>query len=55
MKLKLTAIVALALASSVSVGAAEKMTTSTINVISTTPLPSIGLPLKYYSSKYPNI
>ncbi|WP_223259210.1 TonB-dependent receptor [Candidatus Methylopumilus planktonicus] len=45
MKLKLTAIVALALASSVSVGAAEKMTTSTINVISTTPLPSIGLPL----------
>lgn len=45
MKLKLTAIVALALASSVSVGAAEKFTTSTINVISTTPLPSIGLPL----------
>ena len=45
MKLKLSAIVALALASSVSLGAAEKMTTGTINVISTTPLPSIGLPL----------
>ena len=45
MKLKLTAIIALALASSASLGAAEKMTTGTINVISTTPLPSIGLPL----------
>ncbi|CAM8364216.1 TonB-dependent receptor [Candidatus Methylopumilus planktonicus] len=45
MKLKLTAIVALALASSASIGAAEKMTTSTINVFSATPLPSIGLPL----------
>ena len=45
MKLKLTAIVALALTSSVSVGAAEKLTTGRINVISTTPLPSIGLPL----------
>ncbi len=45
MKLKLTAIVALALASSASLGAAEKLTTGTINVISTTPLPSIGLPL----------
>ena len=45
MKLKLSAIVALALASSASLGAAEKVTTGTINVISTTPLPSIGLPL----------
>ena len=45
MKLKLTAIVALALASSVSLGAAEKLTTSTINVYSPTPLPSFGLPL----------
>jgi outer membrane receptor protein involved in Fe transport len=45
MKLKLSAIVALALASSASLGAAEKLTTGTINVISTTPLPSIGLPL----------
>ena len=45
MKLKLSTIVALALASSASLGAAEKMTTGTINVISTTPLPSIGLPL----------
>ena len=45
MKLKLSAIVALALASSTSLGAAEKVTTGTINVISTTPLPSIGLPL----------
>jgi len=45
MKLKLSAIVALALASSASLVAAEKLTTSTINVISTTPLPSIGLPL----------
>ena len=45
MKLKISAIIALALASSASLGAAEKLTTSTINVISTTPLPSIGLPL----------
>jgi len=45
MKFKLSAIVALALTSSVSLGAAEKLTTSTINVYSTTPLPSIGLPL----------
>ncbi len=45
MKLKLSAIVALALVSSVSLGAAEKLTTSTINVYSATPLPSIGLPL----------
>ena len=45
MKLKLSAIVALALASSASLVAAEKMTTGTINVYSATPLPSIGLPL----------
>jgi outer membrane receptor protein involved in Fe transport len=45
MKLKLSAIVALALASSVSLAAAEKLTTSTINVYSATPLPSLGLPL----------
>jgi outer membrane receptor protein involved in Fe transport len=45
MKLKLSVIVALALASSASLGAAEKLSTGTINVISTTPLPSIGLPL----------
>lgn len=45
MKLKISAIVAIALASSVSLGAAEKFTTSTINVYSATPLPSIGLPL----------
>ncbi len=45
MKLKLSSIVALALASSVSLGAAEKLTTSTINVYSATPLPSLGLPL----------
>ena len=45
MKLKLSAIVALALASSASLVAAEKMTTGTINVFSVTPLPSIGLPL----------
>ena len=45
MKLKISAIVALALASSASIGAAEKMTTGTINVFSVTPLPSIGLPL----------
>ena len=45
MKLKISAIVALALASSVSLGAAEKLTTSPINVYSATPLPSLGLPL----------
>lgn len=45
MKLKLSAIIASALASSLSLGAAEKLTTGTINIISTTPLPSIGLPL----------
>ncbi len=45
MKLKLSVIVTLALTSSVSLGAAEKLTTSTINVYSATPLPSIGLPL----------
>ncbi|QDD00500.1 TonB-dependent receptor [Candidatus Methylopumilus planktonicus] len=45
MKLKIFALVALALASSASLGAAEKLTTSTINVYSATPLPSIGLPL----------
>jgi outer membrane receptor protein involved in Fe transport len=45
MKLKLSAIVALALTSSVSLGAAEKLTTGTINVYSATPLPSLGLPL----------
>ncbi len=45
MKLKISAIIALALATSVSVGAAEKLTTSTINVYSATPLPSLGLPL----------
>ncbi len=45
MKIKLSTIIAIALASSASLGAAEKLTTSTINVISTTPLPSIGLPL----------
>jgi outer membrane receptor protein involved in Fe transport len=45
MNLKLSAIVALALANSVSLGAAEKLTTSTINVYSASPLPSIGLPL----------
>ena len=45
MKLKLSAIVALALASSVPLGAAEKLKTSTINVYSATPLPSLGLPL----------
>ncbi|QDC42565.1 TonB-dependent receptor [Candidatus Methylopumilus universalis] len=45
MKLKLSTIVILALATSASLGAAEKLTTGTINVISTTPLPSIGLPL----------
>ena len=45
MKLKLSAIVALALASSASLGAAEKLTTNTVEVFSVTPLPSIGLPL----------
>ena len=45
MKLKISALVVLALASSASLVAAEKITTGTINVISTTPLPSIGLPL----------
>ena len=45
MQLRISTIIALALASSASLGAAEKLTTSTINVISTTPLPSIGLPL----------
>ncbi len=45
MKLKFSAVVALALASSASLGAAEKLTTGTINVFSVTPLPSIGLPL----------
>ena len=45
MKLKLSALVALALVSSPSLGAAEKITTSTINVYSATPLPSLGLPL----------
>ena len=45
MKIKLSAMVTLALASSASLGAAEKLTTSTIDVYSATPLPSIGLPL----------
>ncbi len=45
MKLKLSAIVAIALASSASLNAADKVTTSTINVYSATPLHSIGLPL----------
>lgn len=45
MKLKLSALVTLALVSSPSLGAAEKITTSTINVYSATPLPSLGLPL----------
>jgi outer membrane receptor protein involved in Fe transport len=45
MKLKLSAIVALAFTFSVSLDAAEKLTTSTINVYSATPLPSLGLPL----------
>lgn len=44
-KLRLSAIITLAFASSVSLGAAEKLTTSTINVYSATPLPSLGLPL----------
>ena len=45
MKLKLSAIVALAILNSTSLGAAEKLTTSTIDVYSITPLPSIGLPI----------
>ncbi len=45
MKLKLSAILLLPLAGSVYLGAAEKITTGTINVYSATPLPSIGLPL----------
>ncbi len=45
MNLRLSAIVVLTLVSSVSLGAAEKLTTSTINVYSATPLPSLGLPL----------
>ena len=45
MKLKISALVALTLSCSASLGAAEKFTTSTINVYSATPLPSIGLPL----------
>jgi len=45
MKFKLSGILALAILGSTSLGAAEKLTTGTINVISTTPLPSIGLPL----------
>jgi outer membrane receptor protein involved in Fe transport len=45
MKIKLSAFVALALASSVSLGAAEKLTTSTVEVYSNSPLPSIGIPL----------
>ena len=38
-------MVALALLNSAPLGAAEKITTGTINVYSATPLPSIGLPL----------
>ncbi|QDD12041.1 TonB-dependent receptor [Candidatus Methylopumilus rimovensis] len=45
MKLKLSGIVALALASSAPLNAADKLTTNTINVYSATPLHSIGLPL----------
>ncbi len=45
MKLKLSGIVALALASSAPLNAADKLSTSTINVYSATPLHSIGLPL----------
>lgn len=45
MKLKLFTIAALAFVGSASLGAAEKFTTSTVNVYSATPLPSIGLPL----------
>ena len=43
--MKLFAIVALNILSSAFLVAAEKLTTSTIDVYSTTPLPSIGLPL----------
>ena len=50
MKSKLSAIVAIALASSLSVVAAEKLTTNTIDVYSATPLPSIGLPLNIIPS-----
>jgi outer membrane receptor protein involved in Fe transport len=45
MKLKLSGIVALVILGSTSLGAAEKLTTGTINVISATPLPSIGIPI----------
>ena len=45
MKLTLPAMVALGLATSLSISAAEKLTTGTINVFSATPLPSLGLPL----------
>ena len=45
MKFKFSAFVALAIAGSTWLGAAEKLTTGTINVYSATPLPSIGLPL----------
>ena len=45
MKLKLPALVVLTLVNPFSLGATEKLTTGTINVFSTTPLPSIGLPL----------
>ena len=45
MKIKLSVIVVLALANSASLSAAEKLTTGTINVLSVTPLPSIGLPV----------
>ena len=45
MKLKLSALVVLTLVNPFSLGATEKLTTGTINVFSTTPLPSIGLPL----------
>ena len=46
MKLKISAIVALALASSVSLGAVENIRTETINVYSGAPLPSIGISLQ---------
>jgi len=45
MKLKLVTIFGLAFLSSASLGAAEKLNTSIIEVISATPLPSIGLPI----------
>ena len=45
MQLKLSAIVALAILNSTTLGAVEKLTTSTIDVYSATPLPSIGLPI----------